>query len=81
MEDTYPRNLLEVLRDEMVMRDKILDLLRTGPKTLPSIAEALKAPTREVVFWVMGMRRYGLVEEIGKANDEGYFVYGLAKEG
>jgi two-component system response regulator PilR (NtrC family) len=41
MEETTCRSLGEVLRDEMVMRDRIAAVLREGPKTIPEIAEAI----------------------------------------
>ena len=41
MEKTEMRNLPEVLRDEMVMRDRICDLLKKNPMTIPQLAEAL----------------------------------------
>ena len=34
-------------------------------------------PSPEVVCWVMAMRRYGMVEEHGKADADGYFAYAL----
>ena len=72
----------EILRDEMVQKDRIAALLRDGPKTIPALAEALGAPSHEVVCWVMAMRRYGQVEEKGKADGDGYFSYELkAAEG
>jgi hypothetical protein len=76
-----PRQHAEMLRDEMVMRPRIAALLRDGPKTIPALAEALGRPSPEVVCWVMGMRRYGMVEEKGKADADGYFVYGLKGAG
>ena len=47
----------------------------TGPLTVPEIAEAIGAPTHEVVFWVMGMRRYGWIAEIKGNTVDGYFQY------
>ena len=80
-----PRLRAEMLRDEMVMRDRIAVLLRDGPLTIPDIAVRLGQPSPEVVCWVMGMRRYGMVEEEGKADGDGYFAYRLkapaAREG
>ena len=72
-----PRPLAEVMRDEMVMRDRILAQLREGPKTIPELAEALGFPPREVTLWVMGMRRYGAIEELPKPKADDYFRYGL----
>jgi predicted Rossmann fold nucleotide-binding protein DprA/Smf involved in DNA uptake len=65
----------EVIREEPVMRPRILAALATGPLTVPQIAEALGAPAHEVVFWVMGMRRYGWLAEIKGSEGDGYFRY------
>jgi hypothetical protein len=69
------RALREVMRDEMVMRDRIVEALAGGPRTIPEIAEALSAPAPEVTFWVMAMRRYGRLEELPKAKADDYFQY------
>jgi hypothetical protein len=72
-----PRPLAEVLRDEMVMRDRIAAVLGDGPKTIPEIAELVGAPVREVTQWVMAMRRYGKLEEMPKPKIDDYFRYKL----
>ena len=69
------RELREVVREEPVMRARILAALHDGPLTVPEIAEAIDAPTSEVVVWVMGMRRYGWLTEVKGATDDGYFRY------
>ena len=69
------RDPREVIREEPVMRPRILAALVDGPLTVPQIAEAVGAPTHEVVFWVMGMRRYGWLAEIKGSDDDGYFTY------
>ncbi len=69
------RALREVVREEPFMRARILDVLRGGPRTVPEIAAAIGCPTHEVVFWVMGMRRYGHLREVRGVTDEGYFRY------
>lgn len=71
----------EILRDEMVQKDRIAAALRDGPRTIPALAEALGAPSHEVVCWVMAMRRYGQVEEKGKADGDGYYAYELKESG
>lgn len=73
------RAMLDIAQDEMVMRDRIAAVLADGAKTIPEIAEALGRPPREVTVWLFGMRRYGLVEGIGRADVDGYFQYELAK--
>ena len=69
------REVREIVRDEPLMRHVILEILADGPHTVPEIAAALACPTHEVVFWVMGMRRYGWLREVKGATDEGYFRY------
>jgi predicted Rossmann fold nucleotide-binding protein DprA/Smf involved in DNA uptake len=73
-----PRDSREVIRDEHLMRRPILRALENGPLTVPQLAEAIDAPEREVVFWVMGLRKYGWLAEIKGADDDGYFQYEIA---
>lgn len=77
MDNQAPRDIGEVMSDEMVMKDKIVAQLEKSPKTIPEIAEALGYPSREVVYWVMAMWRYGTIEETGRPDDEGYYHYRL----
>jgi hypothetical protein len=69
------RDMREVMRDEMIMKDRISALLQDGTKSIPEISEALGAPNHETVYWVMAMRRYGMVEEVGRPDVDGYFKY------
>jgi len=79
---TVSRDVREIVRDEHLTRRRILEALASGPLTVPEIAEAVGRPTHEVVFWVMGMRKYGHLAEIKEANDEGFYLYqALEKEG
>jgi hypothetical protein len=80
MERSKARGLAEVLRDEMVMRDRIIGLLRDGPRTIPSISEALGSLSHEVTMWVMAMRRYGIIEEMPKGRADDYYQYTLRSE-
>jgi len=73
------RDMLDIAQDEMVMRDRIANILEEGPKTIPEIAEVIGYSPREVAVWLFGMRRYGRVEEIGRVDDDGYFQYELSK--
>jgi predicted Rossmann fold nucleotide-binding protein DprA/Smf involved in DNA uptake len=75
---TPNRDPREVIREEPVMRPRILAALASGPLTVPEIAEAIGAPTHETVFWIMGMRRYGWVSEIKGSDGDGYFQYETA---
>jgi hypothetical protein len=76
---TRLREMLDIAQDEMVMRDRIAGVLAGRPMTIPEIAQTLGYSTREVTVWLFGMRRYGLVEEIGRADVDGYFQYELTK--
>jgi hypothetical protein len=73
--ETRPRDVREIIRDEQAMRSVILKALAAGPLTIPQIAEAVGKPTHEVVFWVMGLRKYGWIAEIKEVDDDGYFPY------
>ncbi len=73
------RDLLETIRYEMVMRDKIGEILKEGPKTVPEVAEILGEPVYEVMYWMMAMRKYGMIEETEEITEEGYYKYKLAK--
>ena len=69
------RHIREIIRDEQFMRARILNVLEDGPVDRTRDAQAIGRPTYEVVFWVMGMRKYGWVTEMKEADEEGYFRY------
>ncbi|GAB4231743.1 MAG: hypothetical protein OHK0028_06870 [Deltaproteobacteria bacterium] len=74
------RDPSEVMRDEVLMREKITSLLREGPRTIPEIADTMGSPAREVTLWVMALRRYGALEELPKPKADDYYRYKLSKE-
>lgn len=69
------RDTREIIRDEHVMRPLILRALAGGPLTIPEIASAIGHPTGEVVYWVMGMRKYGWLAEVKEPTEDGYYQY------
>jgi len=69
------RDIREIVREEPVMRRRILSALGGGPLTVPEIAQAIDAPTSETLVWVMGMRRYGWLAEVKGSADDGFFRY------
>ena len=69
------RDPREIMREEAVMRPRILASLAAGPLTVPEIAAAIGSPPHETVFWVMGLRRYGWLAEIKGSDADGYFRY------
>lgn len=74
------RDTREIIRDEHLMSRRVLEALESGPLTIPGIAEVLGRPTHEVMFWVMGMRKYGHVVESRETDDEGFFLYEAVKK-
>lgn len=77
-----PRDTREIIREEQLMRARILGLVRRQALTIPEIAETLGCPTSEVTYWVMGLRKYGHLVEEKEVTDEGYYRYGaVAKQG
>ena len=44
------RDAREVVREEMLMQGRIIDVMTEGPKTIPEIAEALGSATQEVMY-------------------------------
>jgi len=81
MSTALNRDVREIIREEPAMHGQILRALDAGPLTVPEIALAINQPSEEVVFWVMGMRRYGRIVEIPEANDDGYFLYAKVVKG
>lgn len=81
MSTSVNRDVREIIREEPAMHGQILQALDAGPMTVPEIASAINQPSEEVVFWVMGMRRYGRIVEVPEANDDGYFLYAKVSKG
>ncbi len=81
MSSTTPvmRGIDEIVHDEMIMKDRIANLLKDGPQTIPELTEAMGYPSHEVTIWLFAMRRYGQVEVIGRPDVDGYFKYQLVK--
>jgi len=73
------RDLAEIMRDEMIAKDRILLLIQEKPMTVPELADALGASCRETMLWTMALRKYGQVSEVGLPDEEGYYHY-QAKE-
>lgn len=68
------RDVREVVRDEPLVRDRLLAALADGPLTVPELAAASGFPEDEVMVWTMGMRRYGYVAELPESDGD-YFRY------
>ncbi len=78
MANVIHRDVREVVRDEMVVRDDIAAFIaEEGPRTIPEIARHLEHPRHEVVIWVMTMWKYGILRDTGETGEDGYCLYDL----
>jgi len=68
------RDVREIVREEPLVRSRILDALADGPHTVPEIAAAIGAPENETMLWVMGMRKYGLLTDLPEPDGD-YFRF------
>jgi len=66
------RDAREIIREEPLVRGSILAAVAGEPLTVPEIAAAIGAPADEVMFWVMGMRKYGLLAELPEPDGDYY---------
>ncbi len=69
------RERREVIREEPWMGPRILEALAAGPRTVPELAAALGRPANEVMFWMMGLRKYGYLTEIREPGDDAFYRY------
>ena len=73
-----PRERMERNREQITNRKNIVAALEEGAKTVPELAEAVELPSHEVLWYVMGMKKYGTVVEAEPVD--GYFKYALVQE-
>jgi hypothetical protein len=84
MENKFPENISfqgekkEIARQEFAMKARILEVLRSGAKTVPEVAQVLGVTTYQANWWLMGCLRYGFVTASEKADEDGYYHYSLA---
>ena len=69
------RDVREIVRDEPLVRQRLLAALVDGPLSVPELAVATKLPEDEVMIWMMGLRKYGYLAELPSAEADGYFRY------
>lgn len=75
-----PKPVMELSRTQAKVQRELRGVLKKGPGTVPEIHAATGIPTREVLWHLMAMKKYGKVVE-GEERD-GYYEYTLApKEG
>jgi hypothetical protein len=73
-----PRELLQRNRHQRALRRKIAVALKSGAKTVPELAAATGEDPRDVLWYVMGMKKYGKVAEAEASGS--YFKYALVDD-
>lgn len=68
----------ETLKQHQQIRRSISDAIEAEALTIPAAAEVAGLPTEEVLWHIMAMKKYGLIEEMGMEGD--YYTYQLVKE-
>ena len=63
------------LKENQDIRKQLKAALKNGPATVPELAEATTLPTNVVLWHVMAMKKYDLVNEVGQ--DAEYYQYAL----
>jgi predicted ArsR family transcriptional regulator len=75
------KRVLEQLKDFTKSKKQIVNALKEGEKTIPELSETLKIPASEIVFQLMSLLKYGVVET-GEIDDmDEYFYYKIKSNG
>jgi hypothetical protein len=70
-----PQALLDAVRDHNAAKAAIRKALAAGPLTVPQVAEAAGLSTRQTLWTLTAMRKYGSVAEDAQAGS--YMRYAL----
>ncbi len=63
------------LKEQQSARRLLKKAMKTGPMTVPEIAEAVNLPSDEVLWHIVAMKKYDLVTEVGQDGE--YYKYAL----
>ncbi len=67
----------EKLKEFNRMKKAISAALHEGPMTVPQIAEKIKEPADKVLFYLMTMYKFGMVEVDSVDDMDEYYLYRL----
>ena len=70
----------EMLKNQKAMRKTLMRALRSGPYSVPQLAESTGIPAEDVLWHIASMKKYGQVVEVGMDEDYEYYQYALEKE-
>jgi predicted transcriptional regulator len=68
----------ELLKDQQAVRKAIRNALKEGAKTVPEVAASTELPSHDIMWYMMAMRKFGLIEEVDM--DGQYYRYRLPQE-
>ncbi|MEX1247727.1 MAG: hypothetical protein WEA61_04545 [Anaerolineales bacterium] len=68
----------ELLKSQKLLQQEISKALKEQPRSVPDVAAATGIPSREILWWLASMKKYGLVVEDGMQDD--YPLYRLVGE-
>lgn len=78
-EREVPSRVKEELKNFNRMKRAIRTALEAGPKTIPDLAGELDISAAEITYYLMSLRKYGVVET-GEMDDmDEYYQYQLKK--
>ncbi|MCD6492242.1 MAG: hypothetical protein J7K36_00310 [Archaeoglobaceae archaeon] len=71
------KEALNRLKEQNKIRKAIMEALKSEPKTIPELASELNMDSSVIMWYVMTMIKYGLIE-VGEEEDD-YYKYKLAE--
>lgn len=67
-----------LLKEQQAVRKAIRNALQDSAKTVPEVAEFTELPSQVVMWYMMAMKKYNLIEELDMQGQ--YYRYQLAQE-
>jgi len=74
----YVSRTRELLKENKKIHGDICKAIREEPKTVPEVATIVGLPAHEVLWHIIAMKKYDIVEETGKCGE--YYLYQRAGE-
>ncbi|MBN2637608.1 MAG: hypothetical protein JXR65_00815 [Bacteroidales bacterium] len=76
-----PKEVTEQLKSFTKTKKAMLEALKEEHKTVPELAIELNMPKDEVVYQLMSLMKYGLIEPDGIDDMDEYFYYKIKENG
>ncbi|RLE41630.1 hypothetical protein DRJ19_05530 [Candidatus Woesearchaeota archaeon] len=72
------KELMDLVRKQAMIKNRIIKALEKGPKTIPEIASEIGLPIHEVTWYVLTFTKYNILRPV-EQTDEGYWKYEVVK--